>query len=201
MGEWVPVHKKDDPHGKTNYRPVTILVAVDKILQNTVTLPFASVSFEQSKHLRLDPTAFVGVSFIFFRAKEAGNTEKITIGGKLIRNMRFDDIKQSTRILLVSLKQWGTECGARVNSRSWGPNVSPPGSRAAAQETIISRAYSFPRFRLTFCRILLLLDPVFRKPISANRGLNFPNPGLKFNRSLDSVFQTPISANSELIGD
>ena len=44
-------------------------------------------------------------------------------------------------------------------------------------------------------------DPVFRKPISANRGLNFPNPGLKFNQSLDSVFQTPISANSELIGD
>ena len=33
MGEWVPVHKKDDPHDKANYRPVTILVAVDKIFE------------------------------------------------------------------------------------------------------------------------------------------------------------------------
>ncbi|KAK3736135.1 hypothetical protein QZH41_004642 [Actinostola sp. cb2023] len=33
MGEWIPVHKKDDPQDKTNYRPITILAAVDKIFE------------------------------------------------------------------------------------------------------------------------------------------------------------------------
>ena len=33
MGEWIPVHKKDDPQDKTNYRPITILAAVDKVFE------------------------------------------------------------------------------------------------------------------------------------------------------------------------
>ena len=33
MGEWTPVHKKEDPHDTVNYRPVTILIAVDKIFE------------------------------------------------------------------------------------------------------------------------------------------------------------------------
>lgn len=32
-GEWVPVYKKEDQHNVANYRPVTILTAVDKIFE------------------------------------------------------------------------------------------------------------------------------------------------------------------------
>lgn len=32
-GEWTPVHKKDDPLSKENYRPVTVLNSVDKIFE------------------------------------------------------------------------------------------------------------------------------------------------------------------------
>lgn len=30
-GEWVPTYKREDPPDKVNYRPVTVLTAVDKI--------------------------------------------------------------------------------------------------------------------------------------------------------------------------
>lgn len=30
-GEWVPIYKREDPPDKVNYRPVTVLTAVDKI--------------------------------------------------------------------------------------------------------------------------------------------------------------------------
>ena len=33
-GEWIPVYKKDDRLSKTNYRPITILITVDKILEH-----------------------------------------------------------------------------------------------------------------------------------------------------------------------
>lgn len=32
-GEWTPVHKKDDPLGKENYRPVTVVTSVDKVFE------------------------------------------------------------------------------------------------------------------------------------------------------------------------
>ncbi|CAB4042704.1 Hypothetical predicted protein, partial [Paramuricea clavata] len=32
-GEWIPIHKKDDHLSKENYRPVTILIAVDKVFE------------------------------------------------------------------------------------------------------------------------------------------------------------------------
>ena len=32
-GEWVPVYKKEDPQNVANYRPVTLLPAVDKIFE------------------------------------------------------------------------------------------------------------------------------------------------------------------------
>ena len=32
-GEWTPVFKKDDPLVKSNYRPVTVLVSVDKVFE------------------------------------------------------------------------------------------------------------------------------------------------------------------------
>ena len=34
QGEWIPVFKKDDPLSETNYRPVTILITVDKIFEH-----------------------------------------------------------------------------------------------------------------------------------------------------------------------
>ena len=43
-------------------------------------------------------------------------------------------------------------------------------------------------------------DPVPEKPLSANRGLNLPNSGLKFNRGLDCVPQGSLSAKMGLIG-
>ena len=36
-GEWTPVFKKDDPLDKENYRPVTVLSAVDKVLEQLTT--------------------------------------------------------------------------------------------------------------------------------------------------------------------
>ena len=35
-GEWVPVFKRDDPLLKENYRPVTVLPAVDKVCEQIV---------------------------------------------------------------------------------------------------------------------------------------------------------------------
>ncbi len=32
-GEWIPIHKKDDHLSKENYRPVTVLIAVDKVFE------------------------------------------------------------------------------------------------------------------------------------------------------------------------
>ena len=32
-GEWIPIYKKEDPLDKVNYRPVTVLTAVDKIFE------------------------------------------------------------------------------------------------------------------------------------------------------------------------
>ena len=32
-GEWIPIYKKGDPLDKVNYRPVTVLIAVDKIFE------------------------------------------------------------------------------------------------------------------------------------------------------------------------
>ena len=31
-GEWIPIFKKEDPQERANYRPVTVLTAVDKVL-------------------------------------------------------------------------------------------------------------------------------------------------------------------------
>ena len=35
-GEWIPIYKKEDPLGKVNYRPVTVLTAVDKIFEQLI---------------------------------------------------------------------------------------------------------------------------------------------------------------------
>ena len=32
-GEWVPVYKKEDPQNVANYRPITLLLAVDNIFE------------------------------------------------------------------------------------------------------------------------------------------------------------------------
>ena len=36
-GEWVPIFKKDDPLNVKNYRPITILNAVDKVLEQLLS--------------------------------------------------------------------------------------------------------------------------------------------------------------------
>ena len=33
-GEWTPVLKKEDPHEKGNYRPITVQVTLNKLLNN-----------------------------------------------------------------------------------------------------------------------------------------------------------------------
>ena len=33
-GEWTPVFKKEDPHEKGNYRPITVQVTLNKLLNN-----------------------------------------------------------------------------------------------------------------------------------------------------------------------
>ena len=35
-GEWIPIFKKEDPLDKVNYRPVTVLTAVDKIFEELI---------------------------------------------------------------------------------------------------------------------------------------------------------------------
>ena len=35
-GEWIPIYKKEDPLDKVNYRPVTVLTAVDKIFEQLI---------------------------------------------------------------------------------------------------------------------------------------------------------------------
>ena len=35
-GEWIPIYKKKDPLDKVNYRPVTVLTAVDKIFEQLI---------------------------------------------------------------------------------------------------------------------------------------------------------------------
>ena len=35
-GEWIPIYKKEDPLNKVNYRPVTVLTAVDKIFEQLI---------------------------------------------------------------------------------------------------------------------------------------------------------------------
>ena len=35
-GEWIPMYKKEDPLDKVNYRPVTVLTAVDKIFEQLI---------------------------------------------------------------------------------------------------------------------------------------------------------------------
>ena len=35
-GEWIPIYKKEDPLGKVNYRPVTVLTAVDKVFEQLI---------------------------------------------------------------------------------------------------------------------------------------------------------------------
>ena len=35
-GEWIPIYKKEDPLDKVNYRPVTVLTAVDKIFEQPI---------------------------------------------------------------------------------------------------------------------------------------------------------------------
>jgi len=43
-GEWTPVHKKDDPLNKINYRPVTILTSVDKIFEQLLCKQLKNLS-------------------------------------------------------------------------------------------------------------------------------------------------------------
>ena len=39
-GEWVPVYKKEDPQNVANYRPVTLLPALDKIFEQLLCYQF-----------------------------------------------------------------------------------------------------------------------------------------------------------------
>ena len=36
-GEWLPVFKRDNPLLKENYKPITVLAAVDKVFEQVVT--------------------------------------------------------------------------------------------------------------------------------------------------------------------
>ena len=41
-GEWIPAFKKDDPLDKENYRPVTVLSAVDKVFEQLISKQITS---------------------------------------------------------------------------------------------------------------------------------------------------------------
>ena len=45
-GEWVPVYKKEDPQNIANYRPVTLLPAVDKIFEQLICYQLRDKLFE-----------------------------------------------------------------------------------------------------------------------------------------------------------
>ena len=36
-GEWTPVHKKDDPHNKENYRPITVQTTINKVFEQLLS--------------------------------------------------------------------------------------------------------------------------------------------------------------------
>lgn len=42
-GEWTPVHNKEDPHDKANYRPVIAFPAVDKIFEQLLCKQIANM--------------------------------------------------------------------------------------------------------------------------------------------------------------
>ena len=42
-GDWTRLHKKEDPHDKANYRPVTVLPAVDKIFEQLLCKQIANM--------------------------------------------------------------------------------------------------------------------------------------------------------------
>ena len=45
-GEWIPTFKRDDPLDKENYRPVTVLSAVDKFLEQLIRLGTLTSSWQ-----------------------------------------------------------------------------------------------------------------------------------------------------------